>query len=67
MWRCKRCGCGQFYQHFKGTFLIFQADKDENITESDNGMAVYGKFHCGDCTKSGWTLSEVAKWEEDEE
>lgn len=68
MWKCKKCGGNRFYQPFKSNFIIIKADKNQDVIESrisDNG--IYEKFHCDNCNKQGWTLEEVAKWEEDEE
>lgn len=60
MWKCKKCGCNRFYQTFRGIFIIEKADKNPR-----DDILKYSKFYCEECKKSGWTLDEVAKWEED--
>lgn len=65
MWKCKKCGCNRFYQTFRGIFFIEKADKNQEIIESRDNILKYSKFYCDECKKSGWTLDEVAKWEED--
>lgn len=67
MWVCKKCGGNRFYQTFKGTFFIQKADKDQDIIEANDSIDTYSKFYCENCKKSGWTLDEVAKWEEEDE
>lgn len=66
MWKCKKCGCDKFYQTFKGVFLIEKADKNQEIITSDNHVEKYSKFYCDSCKKSGWTLDEVAEWDDKE-
>lgn len=66
MWKCKKCGCDLFYQTFKGTFLITKADRDQEIIESDHCIEKYSKFYCDKCKKSGWTLDEIAEWDDEE-
>lgn len=65
MWKCKKCGCNIFYQIFIGIFSIEKADKNQEIVECRDNILKYSKFYCEECKKSGWTLDEVAKWEED--
>lgn len=67
MWKCKKCGCDRFYQTFKGTFFIQKADKDQDIIEANDSIDKYSKFYCEKCKKSGWTLDEIAEWEEEDE
>lgn len=68
MWKCKKCGWDRFYQPFRSNFVIIKADKNQDVIESDEGtFSKYGRFYCSNCGKAGWTLDEVAKWEEDEE
>ena len=66
MWKCKKCGCDRFYQTFKGLFLITKADRDQDIIESNDSIEKYSKFYCENCKKSGWTLDEVAEWDDEE-
>ena len=65
MWKCKKCGCNIFYQIFTGIFSIEKEDKNQEIVECRDNILKYSKFYCEECKKSGWTLDEVAKWEED--
>ena len=67
MWKCKKCGCNRFYQTFKGTFLIQKADKDQDIIKASDSIDKYSKFYCEKCKKSGWTLDEFAKWEDEDD
>ncbi len=68
MWKCKRCGHDTFYQPTRSRFIIYSADKNENIIGCDDDCNVeYGKFYCENCKKTGWRLSDVAKWVEEEE
>lgn len=67
MWKCKKCGGNRFYQTFRGIFIIIKADKNQTPIESDNNILKYSKFYCDKCEKSGWTLDEIAKWEEEDE
>lgn len=68
MWKCKKCGNDTFYQPTRSRFIIYSADKYGNITDCDeSGSVDYGKFHCENCARTGWQLSEVAKWVEEEE
>ncbi|MEZ7724116.1 hypothetical protein O3885_09390 [Fusobacterium sp. 27098_8_59] len=65
MWKCKKCSCNRFYQTFRGILSIEKADKNQEIIKSRDDILKYSKFYCEECKKSGWTLDEVAKWEED--
>lgn len=67
MWKCKHCGCNRFYQTFQGIFSILKANKNQEPIESNNDILKYSKFYCDKCKKSGWTLDEVADWEEEDE
>lgn len=67
MWKCKKCGCDEFYQTFKGTFFILKADKNQNIIEANDSVDEYSKFYCMKCNNSGSTLDKVADWEEEDE
>ncbi|MBR8733188.1 hypothetical protein IX329_000761 [Fusobacterium necrophorum] len=68
MWKCKKCGNDTFYQPTRSRFIIYSADKNENIIGCDDDCNVeYGKFYCENCKKTGWRLSDVAKWIEEEE
>jgi len=67
MWRCKKCGCNIFYQTFRGIFFIEKADKNQEIIKSRDDILKYSKFYCDKCEKSGWTLDEIAEWEEEDE
>lgn len=68
MWKCKKCGNDTFYQPTRSRFIIYSADKNENIIGCDDDCNVeYGKFYCENCKKTGWRLSDVAKWVEEEE
>lgn len=66
MWKCKKCGSNRFYQTFKGLFLIEKADKNQEIIVSDHCIEKYSKFYCDKCKKSGWTLDEIAEWNDEE-
>ena len=67
MWKCKECGCNRFYQTFRGIFFIEKADKNQEIIKSRDDILKYSKFYCDKCEKSGWTLDEIAEWEEEDE
>lgn len=64
MWKCRFCGGTEFYETVDGGRQISLFDKEGNCVEVYEQELEYDEVCCCDCDNSGYSIEDIAEWEE---